>query len=222
MNASPATSVAFFDVDRTLVRVNTANLYLKWRYRRGETSTLAALRAVGWLIQYRLGVVDAERAYELALRPMRGRNEEEFRGECRQWYQTMVREHITDAARADVSACRDAGLVCALLTAGTEYAATPLAEELGIEHILCTRLEVIDGYFTGAFERPLCYGQGKVEVASRWVEAHGIALEDCSFYSDSVSDIPMLERVGEPRVINPDPRLTLRARSEGWPVAYWR
>jgi phosphoserine phosphatase len=70
--------------------------------------------------------------------------------------------------------------------------------------------------------RPICYGPGKVEVAEAWACANGVDLAASSFYSDSSTDVPMLERVGRPYAVHPDPRLALLARSRGWPILDWR
>lgn len=212
---------AFFDMDRTLVRVNTGKLYLSWRMKRGQAGMRDYLRVSGWMLQYTLGIVDAPRVTALALRGLAGIEEEAFRAECLEWYGAMVREHVTERARATVVARRRAGYVPVILSASSPYAIGPLAEDLGIEHILCTRLEVKAGRFTGGYEDPLVYGAGKVTVAERWASEHQIDLAASSFYTDSVSDLPMLERVGEPRVINPDPRLRMRALMRGWPVEHW-
>jgi HAD superfamily hydrolase (TIGR01490 family) len=208
-------------MDRTLVRVNTGNLYARWRRRRGQASTREFLRMSGWMLQYTLGIVDAPRVTALALRGLAGIDEDAFRAECLEWYAAMVREHVTQLAREAVESRRRAGYVPVVLSASTPYMVGPLATDLGIEHVLCTRLEVSDGRFTGTYVDPVVYGTGKVTVAERWARAHRVDLRASAFYTDSVSDLPMLERVGEPRIINPDPRLRVHALVRGWPVERW-
>lgn len=212
---------ALFDMDRTLVRVNTANLYIKWQLARGKTRKRDALRALGWIAQYSLGIVDGAAVAARALRALEGVREDRFREECATWFASEVRVHIAERARREVEQRRDEGFVCAILTASTRYASAPLADELAIEHVICSELEVADGRFTGGYLEPLCYGIGKVHRAERWAEARGVDLAQSIFYTDSVSDVPMLERVGEPRVVNPDPRLRVRAAIERWPVERW-
>lgn len=77
------------------------------------------------------------------------------------------------------------------------------------------------GQMTGDFERPLCFGQGKVQRAERWCAQRGLSLDKSWFYSDSLSDRSMLERVANPRVVNPDPRLRRLARRRQWPIFDW-
>ena len=88
-----------------------------------------------------------------------------------------------------------------------------LAAHLGIEHAICTRLHVADGIFDGTHMRPACYGAGKVHWAEAFAREHGVDLASSFFYTDSYSDLPMLERVGVQRVVNPDTRLRRHAQA---------
>ena len=216
-----AGKAAFFDVDLTLVRVNTGRLYLRWRRRRGEAGLREIARFGRWFTWYSLGVLDAEDVTRKALEALAGLDEATFRRELRTWYRDWVRPEIAAAGRAEVERRRNAGFAPVILSASTPYAVGPLAEELGIEHVLCSQLEVEYGRFTGRCAE-LCYGLGKLRAAERWAEAHGVDLAASAFYTDSISDLPMLEAVAEPRIINPDLRLRRRARREGWPVERWR
>ncbi|MFW5875784.1 MAG: HAD family hydrolase [Myxococcota bacterium] len=212
---------ALFDMDRTLVRVNTGSLFMRWRFRRRQAGVGEMVRFAGWMAQYTFGVVDFQQVSTRALSTLAGESEATLRDECLQWYAEMVRPHVSDDARREVERCREQGMLVAILSASTPYATRPLAEELGIDHVLCTRLQVRDGVFTGDCEH-LCYGDGKVAAAEAWAQGHEVHLDASRFYTDSVSDLPMLERVGEPRIINPDPRLRWLARRRGWPVERWR
>ncbi|HMI93633.1 MAG TPA: HAD family phosphatase, partial [Polyangiales bacterium] len=109
----------------------------------------------------------------------------------------------------------------AIVTGATRYAARPLADELGIEHVIATELEVADGLFTGKVMRPMSYGTGKVVLTERLASEHGLSLDDATFYSDSITDLPLLERVGKPVAINPDARLRRVARKRGWRIERW-
>jgi HAD superfamily hydrolase (TIGR01490 family) len=150
-----------------------------------------------------------------------GRSEEEFTRELEGWYAEHVRPHVSEDARREVERRRAQGYRLVVLTASTPYAAAPLARELDIDTVIASELEVVNGRFTGRCAR-LAYGQGKVTMAEAWAEREGVDLAQSVFYSDSVSDVPMLARVGEPVVVNPDLRLALHARRTGWPVARWR
>jgi HAD superfamily hydrolase (TIGR01490 family) len=114
------------------------------------------------------------------------------------------------------------GDVVALLSSTTPYLAGPLAEELGIEHLIVSRLVVEDGRFTGDVHRPICYGRGKIHWAKRFAGERDIDLAASWFYTDSVTDLPMLEIVGHPEIVNPDVRLRREARRRGWNITQLR
>ena len=212
---------ALFDVDKTLVTANTARLYVLWRMSRREAGMSELWLMIRVLTRYAAGALNAEDAAREGFRTIVGYSEARMREECLGWYKSTVRPRISAHGRREVERLQQSGTICALLTSATPYVAEPLARELGIQHVICTRPEVNAGVFTGSWERPLCYGRGKVERAGAWAAQHGIDLRAASFYTDSITDLPMLEAVGDPRVINPDLRLRLLAKKRNYPVEMW-
>ena len=109
-----------------------------------------------------------------------------------------------------------------LLTNSSKYEAIVAAEHLGFDDVLATTLSVDErGRLTGGFEPPLCYGEGKVTRAEDWASGYDVDFAKAWFYGDSLGDLPMLARVGYPRVVTPDPRLKREARRRGWPILSW-
>jgi HAD superfamily hydrolase (TIGR01490 family) len=213
---------ALFDMDRTLVRKETASLYVRYQRERGEATLRDALRVTYWVAQYTLGVIDAPAVAARALRQFAGMPETVLAARCDDWFRRHVEQHVCDLGRAAVARHREAGHVVAIVTGASLYVARPLARRLEIEHIVASELEVgPDGKFTGRVAPPLCYGEGKVTRAQRLADALGFRLEDATFYSDSLSDLPLLERVREPVCVNPDPRLSRLARRRGWRIETW-
>jgi HAD superfamily hydrolase (TIGR01490 family) len=213
---------AFFDMDKTLLTVNTARLYVAHQWHQGKARRRDVAMVSWWLLRYALGVLDAETVARQLARPWAGVDEAAVRDETRAWVERAVLPTLSAAGLREVEARRRAGDLCVLLTSSTVYAATPVADAVGIAHVLASRLGVREGRFTGEIELPFCYREGKVAVAERWAAAHDVSLDASSFFTDSISDLPMLLRVGEPVVVNPDLRLGLEARRRGWPVQHWR
>jgi HAD superfamily hydrolase (TIGR01490 family) len=209
---------ALFDVDGTLIARNSASLYMKHLRETGQARRRDMARTLYFLARYKLGLLDVERALAVSLAWIDGRIEETVRADCEAWYARSVRPYLFPAMIATVRAHRRAGHVTAILTSATRYLAEPLAAELGIEHLLVTQLVVRDGVFTGEAVRPVCYGAGKTYWAERFAAERGVDLSRSYFYTDSITDVPVLERVGGPRVVNPDPRLRREAARRGWPV----
>jgi HAD superfamily hydrolase (TIGR01490 family) len=169
-------------------------------------------------MRYKLGLLDIERAAASTSGWIRGRSEEAVAQHCRVWYRDMVRQYLQPEMVRRVREHQAQGHVVALLSSSTPYLATPLAEELGIEHLLVSRLVIENGRFTGDVHRPICYGAGKIHWAKRFAAEHDVDLGASWFYTDSVTDLPMLEIVGHPEIVNPDPRLRREARRRGWNV----
>jgi HAD superfamily hydrolase (TIGR01490 family) len=213
---------ALFDMDRTLVRKETASLYVRYQRDLGEAGWRDQLRVLWWVAQYTLGVIDAPTVAGRAMRSFAGMKESALAEKCRDWFPRYVERHVADEGRRAVARHRERGDVIAIVTGASPYAARPLAERLGIEHLVTSELEVgPDGCFTGKIVDPLCYGAGKVARAERLASALGFTLGEATFYSDSYTDLPLLERVAVPVAVNPDPRLARIARRRGWRLERW-
>jgi HAD superfamily hydrolase (TIGR01490 family) len=213
---------AFFDIDGTLIARNSAPLYMKHLRATGQARRRDLARTFYYVGRYKLGLLDIERAVAVSLGWIRGREEAAVRADCDTWYARTVRPYLFPAMVATVGAHRRAGHVPVILTSATRYLAEPVAADLDIAHVLVTQLVVRDGRFTGEAVRPVCYGAGKVYWAERFAAAEGVDLGRSYFYTDSITDLPLLERVGEPRIVNPDPRLARVAVRRGWPVVRLR
>lgn len=216
--SAPSGVAAFFDVDGTVLSVQSGTLYVADLRRRGMIARSDHLRLLWGFVTYRLGMVNLHKMAEVTSRWLRGRTEQEIADHCRQWYLERIRSTLRPEVVAAVDAHRRRGHTLALLTSGTHYLNDHIAADLGIEHVLATELEVHDGRFTGRVQGRFCYGRGKVAKAEEFARLQGVSLERSFFYSDSVSDLPMLERVGNAVVVAPDPRLRLEARRRGWPL----
>lgn len=153
---------------------------------------------------------------------MAGEAEREVVDKCLSFTETEILQHVAPSARERIDWHRERGHVIAILSSSTPYVTEPLAKHLGIPHVLCTRLNVDgSGRFVGTHVKPACYGAGKVHWAEAFARREGVDLDASFFYIDSFSDLPMLERVGIKRVINPDTRLKRHARRVGWSVEEW-
>ena len=209
---------ALFDVDGTLIARNSAPLYMRHLRATGQARRRDVARTIYFVWRYKLGLLDIERAVAVSLAWIRGRDEGHVRADCQSWYRDVIRRHVRPAMAATVEAHRRAGHLLVILTSATRYLAEPVAADLGIEHVIFTQLLVRDGRFTGEAVRPVCYGEGKTYWAERFAAREGVDLGRSYFYTDSITDLPVLERVGQPRIVNPDPRLRREAARRGWPV----
>lgn len=117
---------------------------------------------------------------------------------------------------------RAKGDLLVLLTASSSYLAELAVRDLKLDAALANRFEVdAHGLHTGRSLGALCFGVGKLTHARTFADAHQVALKDCTFYTDSFSDVPVLEAVGTPVMIAPDPMLRRLARRRGWRIEEW-
>lgn len=209
---------AFFDVDGTLLARNSASLYMRHLRRTGQARRRDVALTLYYLLRYRFGLLDLEGTLGESMRFVRGKAEAAVRVDAQEWYARDVRRWMYPQMTRQVEAHRQAGHVTAIATSATRYLAEPLATELGIRHFLVTQLVVRDGIFTGEAVRPICYGAGKVHWARALAEQEGIDLAASYFYTDSITDLPLLEAVGHPRIVHPDPPLRRLAQRRGWPM----
>jgi HAD superfamily hydrolase (TIGR01490 family) len=217
-----AGTVAFFDLDRTLIDVNSGLLWARHERKQGHISAYQMARAIVWTALYHVAAIDMETAVNRALDHYRGVDAEHLDQRTRAWFEREVAGRLRPAAAAAMADHRARGDVLVILTNSSSYEARAAAERWGFDDYLANEFPTgPDGRLLGAFRPPLCYGPGKVARAETWAQSRGADLRGSYFYSDSYSDLPMLRRVGSPRVVRPDPRLRVAARLRGWPILDW-
>jgi HAD superfamily hydrolase (TIGR01490 family) len=209
---------AFFDIDHTLIAADSGVLFVRFMVQKGLMRRRDLLGPAYYTVLYRLNRLDVDSVFQRYQEQIRGRRHDEMSSLCAEWFPRMVRPSIYPAMAELLQRHRQAGHVVAFLSSATTYVAEPLARELSIEHLLVNRLIVEDGQLTGTAVQPLCWGEGKRYWAERFAAEQSIDLGSSYFYSDSITDIPVLSLVGQPRAVNPDRLLRRHARRQGWPI----
>jgi HAD superfamily hydrolase (TIGR01490 family) len=212
---------AFFDMDKTLISENSGSLYMKYRYKRGEIGGVELLKGLGTYLQYKLGMLDIKNWTANMMLQFRGLSERDLEEECMVWAREVVFQTVYPEARSLVAEHLENGHVVAIVSGATRFVVGPIADHLGIDHMLYTQLEVEDGLFTGRVIEPICFEEGKIFWLLEFIEEHGIDLARSYFYTDSVTDMPLLDLVGHPVVTNPDPLLYRAAVKRCWPVRFF-
>jgi len=215
-------AIAFFDLDRTLLPVNSAWLWMRYEVDHGHITWRQVAHASVWLSAYHLGVATMDKPLRQAIAAYAGSYATDLRDRTRDFYERRLAGGYRPGGLRSLAAHRAAGEPVVLLTTSSTYLSELVSADLGLDGILCNAFEEDrDGRLTGRAVEPLCYGQGKVAAAARYAASQGCGLVDCAFYSDSLSDLPMLEAVGRPVVVEPDPRLRRLANRRGWQAETW-
>ena len=214
-------AIAFFDLDHTLIAINSAKAWMNRERRAGRMGRREALRAVVWFAMYRMGKARMDDVVRSAVLTLKDLDAQLYEERVQAFWDDEVRASVRPGAPAAIASHRSKGHRLVLLTASSRQLGDAAAAHFGLDDVLANEFEVADGRFTGKVREPLCYGDGKVHHASTYAEAHGVALADCAFYTDSYTDVRTLELVGTPVCVAPDPRLARAARQRGWTVADW-
>lgn len=215
-------AIAFFDLDNTLLAVNSAALWLRRERRSGRIGWWQAARAAGWMLAYRAGFTSLEAPLVKAIASLAGLLESEVRAHTGAFYEAQLRGAFRPGGLEALRRHREAGDDRVLLTSSSSYLAERVSQELGLEAFLSNRFEVDPaGRYTGRSLEGVCFGEGKLVLAESHASARRFTLAECSFYTDSFSDLPLLKRVGRPVAVNPDLRLRRHAKRRGWEVVDW-
>ena len=212
-------TAALFDLDRTLLDTSSGQLWARYMHRTGQMSRRDLARAAWWSALSRLGFLDMTALIPRLLEAAAGSDEAETLRESDRWFAQDVLPHVAERGLRRVAEHQAQGHVVAIVSASTQFVVGPMAAHLGVPgQYVCTHVRSNGGKLTGELEPPACYGEGKVVWAERFAAEYGADLDRSFFYTDSISDLPLLERVGQPVAVNPDPRLRRLARRRGWPV----
>lgn len=208
--------MVLFDVDHTITRHSTGRRFGQQGAAMGLFSPLYLLRAPFFYLRYKAGLVDPQDMREY-LAPLRGMSRDEVERIGRRCFEERIRGEIYPAAAERIAGLRQAGEEVALVSASVDVVVRPLAEHLQVPLIVCTRIEFDQDRATGRSSNPVCFGVEKRRQALAFLREHDVAPAQCAFYSDSINDLPLLEAVGSPVVVNPDYRLRRVAVRRGWP-----
>lgn len=212
---------AFFDLDRTLISGYSATEFFRSRVLSGKMSPKEAIAQFLGVLVYTMGDKDFSGLISVSTMGLKGMEEQKFTDVGEEVYLKYLAHSIYTESRALVAAHLAQGHTVAIISAATPYQVNPIARDLGVEHVMCTRLEVKYGRFTGKMIEPTCWGDGKAFYAQQLADEYQLDLGKSFFYTDSIEDLPLLESVGNPRPMNPDSKLATLAFQRGWSVDHF-
>ncbi len=207
---------AFFDFDGTIIATHSVTDIFLERIRSGEIDGQDLFDMGNLASSYLLGTGNFVEAVEHTIRNLKGVPDRRMQA----LGQKVSREHLAAEVypemRAIIKAHQRQGHTVAIVSSATRYQIEALAKRLGIEHILCTELEVVDGELSGRLDGAVCYGAAKLEAVRRFARKRRIVLGKSYFYSNGAEDLPLLDKVGQPVAVNADGKLASEARRRGW------
>lgn len=212
--------LALFDLDYTLLRGDSDHAWGLFLAERGVVDPGGFIeRSDHYLAEYDAGRLDIREFLDFQLAPLAQERYETLRGLRDEYLVEKIHPFITDAARDIVAQHRRQGDTLVVITATNDFITRPIADLFGIEHLIATELEFVNGAFTGRSVGVPCFREGKITKLREWMARTGHDdLRGSWFYSDSRNDLPLLELVDHPVAVNPDAVLEQEAHRRGWPI----
>lgn len=219
-------TIALFDLDNTLLDGDSDYEWAQFLIERGVLDRAAYEAKNLWFYeQYKAGTLDIFQFLDFQLAPLARFK----RAELDTWHRAFMAERVAPmvkrGARPLVERHREQGALMAMVTATNAFVTAPIAQLFGIEHLIATDIEELAGEFTGRPRGTPSFREGKVTRLDAWLAERGRTLASFRrswFYSDSLNDIPLLERVTDPVVVDGDDRLVAEGRARGWTVTSLR
>ncbi|KUI46369.1 inhibition of morphological differentiation protein [Mycobacterium sp. GA-1199] len=216
----PVRTAAFFDLDKTVIAKSSTLAFSKPFFEQGLMNRRAVLKSTYAQFVFLMSGADHDqmdrmRAYVTNM--CAGWDVEQVKSIVGETLHDVVTPLVFAEAAELIADHKLCGRDVVMVSASGEEIVAPIARALGATHAMATRMVVEDGKYTGEIAF-YCYGEGKVAAIRELAAREGYALEHCYAYSDSITDLPMLETVGHPNVVNPDRALRKEAAARGWPV----
>ncbi len=218
------TTAAFFDVDGTITKTNIVHYYVYFRRQMMEKTvgtfwqSLFMLKCICYLY---LDYIDRSRLNVVFYRNYTNLDAEQIKAMMPGCYDAVLKPRLYPLAPICIQAHRHAGRRIVFVTGSLDFIIKPLADELGVDHVIANKVTESSGRFTGELAGKPIIEDEKGRCIKAYAKKHNVDLAHSYAYADSVSDMPMLDAVGHPQVVNPDKRLERLALEKAWPVHKW-
>ncbi len=212
-------SLAIFDLDNTLIRGDSDYLWGQYLGEIGAVDADYYRREHDRFYQdYLDGTLDIHEFLRFQLGPLKNNDPETLHRWRADFLEVKIRPVLLPKAIDLLDRHRQAEDTLLIVTATNRFITEPIAETLGVEHLIATEPELRDGHYTGEVAGLPSYAAGKVARLGTWVQEHHAQLDDSWFYSDSHNDLPLLETVTHPVAVDPDDILREESKHRGWPI----
>ena len=214
--------VALFDVDGTLIRGSSSFVATRFLFKRGMIGPRHMVLGLWYAMLHGLGLTSYERMYEIGVRIFVGMRVDELLNLSRLCFEKHILPRFFTGALEAIRDQRDQGREIVLVSAGPRYLIQVIGEWIQADAVITAGPLVEEGRITDVMDGPLCSGAGKAQRVREYLWKRGKVLDDCTYYGDSINDLPLLELAGQAITVNPDPRLKRIARLRGWKVLHFQ
>lgn len=215
-------NLALFDLDNTLLSGDSDFEWSQFLVEQGVLDReLFEAKNIAFYEQYKAGTLNIVEFLDFQLKPLAHHARKVLDGWHEEFMRNKVRPMMGAKARDLVRRHQAAGDMCVIVTATNSFVTAPIAREFGVEHLIATEPEQVNGEFTGRVAGVPSFREGKVVRMENWLEERDWtwgSFVTSWFYSDSLNDLPLLSKVQQPVAVDPDPTLRAYAEEQGWTV----
>lgn len=212
-------SLSIFDLDNTLLNGDSDYLWGQFLVERGIVDgPRYEQKNQEFYDQYRQGTLDILAFLAFSLKPLSEHPIEQLLSWREIFIQEKIQPIMLEKAQSLIEDHRQRGNTLMIITATNRFVTQPIADALGIPHLLATEAEMANGQYTGKVSGIPCFQGGKVERLQQWLSDNHANLDESWFYSDSHNDIPLLDKVTYPVAVDPDKLLLDYAQARNWDV----
>jgi putative phosphoserine phosphatase / 1-acylglycerol-3-phosphate O-acyltransferase len=211
----------FFDLDKTLINEISGKALITGAFKKGIMNRTDLVIAVYNSVLYKLGFADPLKIIDKMVSWVAGMSEKEMSDLCIEVFYEILLPSVYDKALSEIKMHQEKGAKTVILSSALNYICNEAAMELGMDDIICSVLEVKEGYLTGRPDGRLCFGEEKKVRLTEYCEINNTTPSDAWYYGDSISDFAALNFVGNPVCINPDAKLKRAANKRGWRILKW-
>jgi HAD superfamily hydrolase (TIGR01490 family) len=214
--------LVLFDLDNTLLNGDSDYAWAQFLIEQGILDETVYERANdAFYAAYKAGTLDIHEFLAFQLRPLSQYPRAQLDAWHRQFMQSKIRPMMSNAARELVARHLASGALCAVITATNSFVTAPIVSAFQVPHLIATEPEIVNGAFTGGVVGIPSFREGKLTRLDGWLQQMGRSFSSFDkswFYSDSLNDLPLLERVSDPIAVDPDDTLRRVAQERGWPI----
>ncbi|MBA3755062.1 MAG: HAD family hydrolase [Nitrosomonas sp.] len=215
-------NLALFDLDNTLI---TGDSDFQWAQflieKKALDRELHETKNIEFYEQYKAGTLDIHEFLDFQLKPLSRHSRAQLEAWRSEFMCKKIMPLIAPGTRRLIEQHMLDDDLCIIITATNSFVTAPIAQALGIGHLIATEPEEKDGEFTGRVSGTPSFREGKIERLENWLDAHNLtwlSFLRSWFYSDSLNDLPLLCKVTHPVAVDPDPTLRSHAEKNNWPI----
>lgn len=213
--------IAFFDLDHTILKINSGEALFKRAYEKGILSKRKLIRAYFLAVLHQLNLIDSLKIIEkftvwLAKYPVK-----DVENLCAETVEKDLIPAIRPQIIEEINKHKKQGAEIVMLSSAITQICSPLAKQLAMNTVICSELETKNQNFTGLPLGRFCLKEEKLKRLKVFLQTNKYTGEDLYYYGDSIDDLPVLQSVKHPVCVNPDKRLGKIARKQNWEIHNW-